>query len=239
MPCPSSSARALLEAMPRARLVPVELGWTSAPLGTARRRPPGADRVPAPVAAMQRRLSDRQDRPCGHDDLGHRDPVIVERPAPPSPAAVHYNLSLMTRRLSIVRGARRALLGRSRRGRARRGGGHGPVPTERSGVLVARRRCVGAQRQLPVGQPAVERAAVSVRDPRADARREGRSRLSRRGAGTELHLHRLAQAVDRLHRRHPPRQSGSASAVQGAVRVVGQTAPNSSGCCSRGRGRQA
>ena len=106
---------------------------------------------------------------------------------------------------------------------AARGGGHGAVPAERSGVLVARRRRVGAQRQLPVGQPAVERAAVSARHSRADAGREDRPRLSRRRTGTELHLHRLAQAVDRLHRRHPPRQSGSASALQGAVRIVGDS----------------
>ena len=45
-------------------------------------------------------------------------------------------------------------------------------------------------------------------------------RLRRRRPGSELHLHRLAEAAHRLHRRHPAAEHDAAPDVQGADRDV-------------------
>ena len=107
--------------------------------------------------------------------------------------------------------------------RAGRSGGGGIVadPAERSGVLAARDGVVRAGRVLSLRQPALERARIPVRHARACPDDQAGPRLHGSGSRAELHLHRRHRAGDGVHRRHPPRQSRSASDVQSAVRAVG------------------
>ena len=189
------------------------IGRPSAALGAAGHRPSGVDRVSPPMTLT----SLMTERPTRETRRGSVSSVEI--------ASLADSPSLARR------GA--AWRSRSRRVRARRRfsstpRGHAADPAQRPGVLEARRGPVRAERQLPVRQPAVERAAVSARHPELTRVAQAGTRVSRRRPGTELHLHRRAQAVDRVHRRHPPRQSGSPSPLQGALRAVGGPRASSS-----------
>ena len=104
------------------------------------------------------------------------------------------------------------------RGRGLRPPIHRPCQHQRRGLLAAERIALRTTRHLRgVGQLRVERAEGG--GERTVAASGGR-RLRRRRARTELHLHRAAAAVDRLRRRHPPREPQPAASLQGAVRDV-------------------
>src|SRR5262245_17041500 len=89
-------------------------------------------------------------------------------------------------------------------------------------LLAARQSPLGEGRLLRLGQPGLERIVLPARaGPVGEDGRDGR-RLSGRGAGSELHLHRADQAADRIHDRHSPRLDVTAPDVQSPVHDVAQ-----------------
>src|SRR4030095_15955009 len=91
------------------------------------------------------------------------------------------------------------------------------------GFLETRKRTLRAKRGVPVGKPAIERDRFSESHGVGEATRQTWWRVSWRGTGTELQLHRDDSSPRRFHHRHSPSEHARASHVQSDIRVVSKS----------------